>query len=142
MLLIKIGEKQGESKCALVYGQMNEPPAARARIGLTKLIVAEHFRDTEAQDVLLFINNIFRFTQADSEVSCFAWSYSLCSRLPANFSYRCWRASREDYYNQEGFHHIKSLVLLVLATSIHTCIILIELFIFHSFYATVDLMIG
>ncbi|WMV08579.1 hypothetical protein MTR67_001964, partial [Solanum verrucosum] len=54
---------QGESKCALVYGQMNEPPGACARVGLTKLIVAEHFRDTEGQDVLLFIDNIFRFTQ-------------------------------------------------------------------------------
>lgn len=54
---------QGESKCALVYGQMNEPPGARARVGLTGLTVAEHFRDAEGQDVLLFIDNIFRFTQ-------------------------------------------------------------------------------
>ncbi|RZS04370.1 hypothetical protein BHM03_00034697 [Ensete ventricosum] len=53
----------GESKCALVYGQMNEPPGARARVGLTGLTVAEHFRDAEGQDVLLFIDNIFRFTQ-------------------------------------------------------------------------------
>ncbi|RRT71286.1 hypothetical protein BHE74_00028268 [Ensete ventricosum] len=52
-----------ESKCALVYGQMNEPPGARARVGLTGLTVAEHFRDAEGQDVLLFIDNIFRFTQ-------------------------------------------------------------------------------
>lgn len=54
---------QDESKCALVYGQMNEPPGARARVGLTGLTVAEHFRDAEGQDVLLFIDNIFRFTQ-------------------------------------------------------------------------------
>lgn len=54
---------QSESKCALVYGQMNEPPGARARVGLTGLTVAEHFRDAEGQDVLLFIDNIFRFTQ-------------------------------------------------------------------------------
>lgn len=54
---------QAESKCALVYGQMNEPPGARARVGLTGLTVAEHFRDAEGQDVLLFIDNIFRFTQ-------------------------------------------------------------------------------
>ena len=54
---------QRESKCALVYGQMNEPPGARARVGLTGLTVAEHFRDAEGQDVLLFIDNIFRFTQ-------------------------------------------------------------------------------
>ena len=58
-----------ESKAALVYGQMNEPPGARARVGLTGLTVAEHFRDEEGQDVLLFIDNIFRFTQAGSEVS-------------------------------------------------------------------------
>jgi len=54
---------QSESKCALVYGQMNEPPGARARVGLTGLTVAEHFRDAEGQDVLLFVDNIFRFTQ-------------------------------------------------------------------------------
>jgi F0F1-type ATP synthase beta subunit len=54
---------QMESKCALVYGQMNEPPGARARVGLTGLTVAEHFRDAEGQDVLFFIDNIFRFTQ-------------------------------------------------------------------------------
>ena len=55
--------RQMESKCALVYGQMNEPPGARARVGLTGLTVAEHFRDAEGQDVLFFIDNIFRFTQ-------------------------------------------------------------------------------
>lgn len=54
---------------ALVYGQMNEPPGARARVALTGLTVAEYFRDVEGQDVLLFIDNIFRFTQAGSEVS-------------------------------------------------------------------------
>ena len=53
---------------ALVYGQMNEPPGARARVCLTGLTVAEYFRDQEGQDVLLFIDNIFRFTQAGSEV--------------------------------------------------------------------------
>lgn len=57
--VIKLGDKQSESKCALVYGQMNEPPGARARVGLTGLTVAEHFRDAEGQDVLLFIDNIF-----------------------------------------------------------------------------------
>lgn len=54
---------------SLVYGQMNEPPGARARVALTGLTVAEHFRDKMGQDVLLFIDNIFRFTQAGSEVS-------------------------------------------------------------------------
>lgn len=62
---------QSESKCALVYGQMNEPPGARARVGLTGLTVAEHFRDAEGQDVLLFIDNIFRFTQVSLLV--FLW---------------------------------------------------------------------
>merc|ERR1719478_1727237 len=61
--VIKLGDKQQESKCTLVYGQMNEPPGARARVGLTGLTVAEHFRDEEGQDVLLFVDNIFRFTQ-------------------------------------------------------------------------------
>jgi len=58
-----------DSKAALVYGQMNEPPGARARVALTGLTVAEYFRDFEGQDVLLFVDNIFRFTQANSEVS-------------------------------------------------------------------------
>ena len=60
---------QMESKCALVYGQMNEPPGARARVGLTGLTVAEHFRDAEGQDVLFFIDNIFRFTQVSIRAS-------------------------------------------------------------------------
>src|SRR4051812_44620796 len=62
------GSTEG-SKCALVYGQMNEPPGARARVALTGLAQAEYFRDQEGKDVLLFIDNIFRFTQAGSEVS-------------------------------------------------------------------------
>lgn len=63
-----ISLKDKTSKVALVYGQMNEPPGARARVALTGLTVAEYFRDQEGQDVLLFIDNIFRFTQAGSEV--------------------------------------------------------------------------
>ena len=66
-----------ESKCALVYGQMNEPPGARARVGLTGLTVAEHFRDAEGQDVLFFIDNIFRFTQVRRMV----WEWFLCIEL-------------------------------------------------------------
>ncbi|MBI4126963.1 MAG: F0F1 ATP synthase subunit beta, partial [Deltaproteobacteria bacterium] len=65
------------SRTALVYGQMNEPPGARARVGLSALTVAEYFRDEEKQDVLLFIDNIFRFTQAGSEVS------ALLGRMPS-----------------------------------------------------------
>merc|ERR1711892_1612295 len=72
----------GASKVALVYGQMNEPPGARARVALTGLTVAEYFRDEEGQDVLLFIDNIFRFTQAGSEVS------ALLGRIPSAVGYQ------------------------------------------------------
>ncbi|CAG9329467.1 unnamed protein product [Blepharisma stoltei] len=74
--------KDAGSKAALVYGQMNEPPGARARVGLTGLTVAEYFRDEERQDVLLFIDNIFRFTQACSEVS------ALLGRIPSAVGYQ------------------------------------------------------
>jgi len=70
------------SKVALVYGQMNEPPGARARVALTGLSVAEYFRDEEGQDVLLFVDNIFRFTQAGSEVS------ALLGRIPSAVGYQ------------------------------------------------------
>jgi len=68
-----ISLKDKTSKVALVYGQMNEPPGARARVALTGLTVAEYFRDQEGQDVLLFIDNIFRFTQAGSEVNIYTY---------------------------------------------------------------------
>jgi F-type H+/Na+-transporting ATPase subunit beta len=71
-----------ESKVALVYGQMNEPPGARMRVGLTALTMAEYFRDVNKQDVLLFIDNIFRFTQAGSEVS------ALLGRMPSAVGYQ------------------------------------------------------
>jgi F-type H+-transporting ATPase subunit beta len=70
------------SKAALVYGQMNEPPGARARVGLTGLTLAEYFRDEEGQDVLFFMDNIFRFTQAGSEVS------ALLGRIPSAVGYQ------------------------------------------------------
>ena len=70
------------NKTALVYGQMNEPPGARLRVGLTALTMAEHFRDKESQDVLLFIDNIFRFTQAGAEVS------ALLGRMPSAVGYQ------------------------------------------------------
>ena len=70
------------SKAALIYGQMNEPPGARARVGLSALTVAEYFRDEEGQDVMLFIDNIFRFTQAGSEVS------ALLGRMPSAVGYQ------------------------------------------------------
>merc|ERR1712188_50044 len=78
--VIKVGTT--ESKAALVYGQMNEPPGARARVALTGLTVAEYFRDYEGQDVLLFVDNIFRFTQANSEVS------ALLGRIPSAVGYQ------------------------------------------------------
>ena len=72
----------GNSKAALVYGQMNEPPGARARVGLSGLTLAEYFRDEEGQDVLFFVDNIFRFTQAGSEVS------ALLGRIPSAVGYQ------------------------------------------------------
>jgi F-type H+-transporting ATPase subunit beta len=75
-------EDQTKSKVALVYGQMNEPPGARARVALSGLTVAEYFRDQEGQDVLFFVDNIFRFTQAGSEVS------ALLGRIPSAVGYQ------------------------------------------------------
>jgi F-type H+-transporting ATPase subunit beta len=75
-------EEEGASKAALVYGQMNEPPGARSRVALTGLTVAEYFRDQEGQDVLFFVDNIFRFTQAGSEVS------ALLGRIPSAVGYQ------------------------------------------------------
>eukprot|EP00970_Alexandrium_tamarense_P007544 scaffold1411_cov221-Alexandrium_tamarense.AAC.11 len=83
--VIKINKDTGStegSKAALVYGQMNEPPGARARVALTGLAIAEYFRDEEGQDVLLFVDNIFRFTQAGSEVS------ALLGRIPSAVGYQ------------------------------------------------------
>ena len=81
--VIKLGEGNTEgSKVALVYGQMNEPPGARARVGLSGLTVAEYFRDEEGQDVLFFVDNIFRFTQAGAEVS------ALLGRIPSAVGYQ------------------------------------------------------
>jgi F-type H+/Na+-transporting ATPase subunit beta len=81
--VIKLGEGTTEgSKVALVYGQMNEPPGARARVALSGLTVAEYFRDEEGQDVLFFVDNIFRFTQAGAEVS------ALLGRIPSAVGYQ------------------------------------------------------
>jgi len=77
-----VEENPQESRCALVYGQMNEPPGARLRVALSALTVAESFRDQEGKDVLLFIDNIFRFTQAGSEVS------ALLGRMPSAVGYQ------------------------------------------------------
>ncbi|UJR13483.1 hypothetical protein I4U23_000497 [Adineta vaga] len=83
MITTKVIDLKGKgSKVSLVYGQMNEPPGARARVALTGLTVAENFRDKEGKDVLLFIDNIFRFTQAGSEVS------ALLGRIPSAVGYQ------------------------------------------------------
>ncbi len=81
-LWLEMKESKVIDKAVLVYGQMNEPPGARARVGLSGLTVAEYFRDEENQDVLLFIDNIFRFTQAGSEVS------ALLGRMPSAVGYQ------------------------------------------------------
>ena len=81
-LWLEMNESGVIDKAALVYGQMTEPPGARLRVGLTGLTVAEYFRDVEGQDVLLFIDNIFRFTQAGSEVS------ALLGRMPSAVGYQ------------------------------------------------------
>jgi F-type H+-transporting ATPase subunit beta len=85
---IKVDEKghiklvDGKSQCVLVFGQMNEPPGARARVALSGLSIAEYFRDEEGRDVLLFVDNVFRFTQAGSEVS------ALLGRIPSAVGYQ------------------------------------------------------
>jgi F-type H+-transporting ATPase subunit beta len=81
-LYIEMKESGVIASCALIYGQMNEPPGARLRVGLSGLTVAEYFRDVEGQDVLVFIDNIFRFTQAGSEVS------ALLGRMPSAVGYQ------------------------------------------------------
>jgi F-type H+-transporting ATPase subunit beta len=80
--VLRAGGNWEESKCALIYGQMNEPPGARARVALSALTVAEYFRDEMSQDVLLFVDNIFRFVQAGSEVS------ALLGRIPSAVGYQ------------------------------------------------------
>jgi F-type H+-transporting ATPase subunit beta len=82
MLQSKVIQADGESKVALVFGQMNEPPGARARVALSGLTIAEYFRDVERQNVLLFIDNIFRFTQAGAEIS------ALLGRIPSAVGYQ------------------------------------------------------
>ena len=80
--VIKLGAQASDSKCTLVYGQMNEPPGARLRVALTGLAITEYFRDEKNQDVLLFVDNVFRFSQAGSEVS------ALLGRTPSAVGYQ------------------------------------------------------
>ena len=100
--------KGGKSKTVLVYGQMNEPPGARARVALSGLTQAEYFRDEEHQDVLFFVDNIFRFTQAGSEVS------ALLGRIPSAVGYQPTLGTDMGghagtyYFYQERFHYFRS----------------------------------
>ena len=105
--VIKLGEGTTEgSKVALVYGQMNEPPGARARVALSGLSMAEYFRDEQGQDVLFFIDNIFRFTQAGAEVS------ALLGRIPSAVGYQPTLATdmgalqERITSHQEGLDHL------------------------------------
>ncbi len=95
-----------KSKVALIYGQMTEPPGARLRVGLTGLTVAEYFRDEEGQDVLLFVDNIFRFTQAGSEVS------ALLGRMPSAVGYQPNLASEMGEFRSASLRPIRVRSLL------------------------------
>ena len=127
MITTKVIDLKGKgSKVSLVYGQMNEPPGARARVALTGLTVAENFRDKEGKDVLLFIDNIFRFTQAGSEVgsslaherrttSSVAFlgissvgSYPVGCRLPTYVGHGHGYYARTYYDNEERINYIRT----------------------------------
>jgi len=107
-LWLEMRESGVIAKTALVYGQMNEPPGARARVGLTAVTVAEYFRDEEGKDVLLFIDNIFRFTQANSEVS------ALLGRMPSAVGYQptlstdLGELQERIIHHQERLHHLRA----------------------------------
>ncbi len=103
--VIKPGKPE-ESKAALIYGQMTEPPGARLRVALTALTVAEYFRDEEGADTLLFIDNIFRFTQAGSEVSALLGRMPSRRWLPAEPGHRNGRVAGAHHVDQERFGHI------------------------------------
>ncbi len=106
-LWLEMKESGVINKASLVYGQMNEPPGARARVALTALTLAEYFRDDEGRDVLLFLDNIFRFTQANSEVS------TLLGRMPSAVGYqptlidRLGRVARAHHDDAQGFDYFR-----------------------------------
>ena len=105
---------EGDSKVALVFGQMNEPPGARARVALTGLTIAEYFRDEEGQDVLLFIDNIFRFTQAGSEVS------ALLGRIPSAVGYQpTLSTDMGGMYVSISLAHSRQLIIVLQARAYH-----------------------
>ena len=95
-----------KSKVALVYGQMNEPPGARLRVALSALAMTEYFRDERNQDVLLFIDNIFRFSQAGSEVSALLGRTPSRGRLSADTRRRDGRSAGTNHLDQQRFDHV------------------------------------
>ncbi len=97
-----------KSKAALVYGQMTEPPGARLRVALTALTIAEYFRDEQGGDTLLFIDNIFRFTQAGSEVSTSARPHAVGRGISAEPGNRDGRIAGADHFYQDGFCHFSA----------------------------------
>ena len=96
------------NKTTLVFGQMNEPPGSRLRVALTGLTMAEHFRDEEGQDVLLFIDNIFRFTQAGSEVSALLGRVHFTSRISTYFSDRNGAITRTYYFHKTRINYLST----------------------------------
>jgi len=93
-------------KTTMVFGQMNEPPGARMRVGLTGLTMAENFRDRSGKDVLLFIDNIFRFYTGRFRGIRFTWTYAKCGRLPADITDRNGCFTGANHFNKERFYHI------------------------------------
>jgi len=94
-----------KSRCALIYGQMTEPPGSRLRVGLTGLTVAEYFRDQEHLDVLLFIDNIFRFVQAGSEVSALL-AHAKRRGLSAELEHGNWRIAGTHHFHEVRLDYV------------------------------------
>ena len=105
-LWLEMKESGVIDKAALIYGQMTEPPGRVCASGLTGLTVAEYFRDEEGQDVLLFIDNIFRFTQAGSEVSALAWPHAVGGRLPTDAGDGDGHLAGTHYVDHEGVDYV------------------------------------
>ena len=105
-LYVEMEEAKVLERLVMVFGQMNEPPGARLRVALTGLTMAEYFRDEKGADVLLFIDNIFRYVQAGSEVSALLGSYAERSGLPADPRRRDGPVAGAHHLDQKGFDHV------------------------------------
>ena len=99
-LWLEMKESGVINKTALVFGQMNEPPGARARVALTALTLAEYFRDDEGRDVLLFLDNIFRFTQANFRGFNVSWTHAFRRGLSTDIGYGLGRTSGANYIHE------------------------------------------